>query len=46
MENIKIYNDFLSISEIKTIKKIVHTNKWTFGHISTNEFYTVPFWYM
>ena len=46
MENIKIYDDFLSENEIQNCKKIISDNKWIFGHTSNTIDISIPFWYM
>jgi hypothetical protein len=46
MENILINDNFLSSNDIEICKKILSDNKWEFGHTSTNNIITTPFWYM
>jgi hypothetical protein len=45
MENIKIYNHFLTEDELITCKNIVSSNSWKFGQRSNTEnILDIPFW--
>lgn len=47
MENIKVYDNFLTNEELNECLKIINSSKWTFGHLSntlTQCNFNVPFW--
>jgi hypothetical protein len=46
MENIKIYDNFLSELDCDKCKKIIQQPTWKFGHTSQNNIINTPFWYM
>ncbi len=46
MENINIYDDFLTSQDIKECLNIVQKPEWKFGQFSDDRIIVTPFWYM
>lgn len=46
MENIRIYDNFLTNDEINECNKILNDDKWKFGHKSNSYSVYTPFWIM
>ena len=47
MDNIKVYDNFLSYDELETCKKMIKNNKWEYGHNSNGDTkVNTSFWVM